>query len=298
MALNLAEFINGVALANGLSEDDPELKLILSSGDLTKMNIPAKLESIVGINYKDMLTMDAAKNHPDLKKHFFATSMYGVEKDIERLSKDLELTDEDRSQLKQIKGANERLEAFVKLVHERSSKKSPPTDDEKLKKANAEIARLNDQIVKKDEEFAQKENSLKQSYLEKRKEHAMNGLFQNYNYTDALDPEVQRETAQTIFRNDLKKNNYKIVFNEEDDSLRLTTDQDTEVYRNNKSVTLTQYLDGLLAEKKLLKVTPAAPVDGKKKEPLLVNFPSQNGKIDTSLYKQATEEAMQAIGSK
>lgn len=299
--MNLAEWLYAVANKQGLDPENPALKLILSDGNLTKLDVPAELNHVAEHNLKEMLTLDAAKNHPELKKHFFATSMYGVEKDIDKYAKEIfELSDEDRAELKKVDGAQKRLESFLKIAKERTEKKAPPTDNEKVKKLSDEIARLNETILKKDEEFQGKEKSLKQTYLESLKDRAIKDLFHTYEYTDALPKQVQIQTAQALWAEKLRQDKNKVVFNEESDSLQLFTEQDTEVYKDNKPMNLKQYVESLLAENKLLKVTPTqSPGDGKKKEPILVATPSQNGsKLDTSAYMQEVNQALQDLSSK
>lgn len=298
MPLNISEFLNGIAISAGIDQDDPALKLILADGNLTKIEVPAAFESLVSNKYKDMVTLEAAKNHPELKKHFTATLLHGVEKDIDRFTKEIwELSDEDRAELKKAEGAQKRMEMAFKLGKERLEKKAPATDNEKVKKLETQISQLNADLLAKDESFENEKKTLKQGFLDKRKDHAFKELFQSYQYTDALPKSVQEQTARAIILAKLQQDNNKVVFKEEDDSLQLFTNEDTAVYQNNKPVNLKQYVESVLAENKLLQVTPIKPLgDEKKREPLLVVNPPANTKGDTSSFQRELEASLQDLG--
>lgn len=296
--MNLSEWLHGILTKGGL--DAETLKLTLADPGLTKIDVPASLEQLVEHDFKDLLTLEAAKQHPDLKKHFIATSMHGVEKDIAMYAKENEFSDEELSELNKIPGAQKRLGAFIKLIKDKSDKKGPIPDNDKIKKLTDQIAQLNAEAIKRAEDYESEKKTLRQGFLDKRKEHAFKELFQSYEYTDALPKDVQEMTARAMFEKQLLQDNNKVVFNEENDSLRLSTNEDTEVYHNNKAISLKQYAERVLAEKKLLKVNqaPSANGDGKKKEPTLV-FQPQNGagKLDNSAFNESIKAAMQDIGS-
>lgn len=296
--MNLSEFLHAVAKAQGVDDENQALKLILADGNLTKVDIPAEMEPITEYDFKNLLSIDSAKNHPDIKRHFVATLLNGVEKDIDRYAKDVwELSDEDRAELKKIEGAQKRMEAAFKLGKDRLEKKSPPTDNEKVKKLETTISDLNSKLLAKEEETVLKLNEQKQAYLDKQKEHAFTELFRSFKYTDAIPTEVQEQTARAIFQSRLQQDNNKVIF-KEDGSLQLLTNEDTQFYQNMKPVNLKQYVESVLAEKKVLQVTaPIKEGDGKKREPMLIVNPLTPGKGDNSSFQRELEASLQDLGS-
>lgn len=294
--MNVSEFLHSLAISAGIETDNAALKLILADPNLGNITVPTEFDTLVSGKFKDMITLEAAKNHPDLKKHFYATSLYGIDKDIDRLAKDNEFTDEEIASLKKIDKTEKRLEEFSKMTKDKFSKKAPATDEEKHKKLQQQIADLNKTILEKDELGVKEKAELKQNYLNSLRDRTTKELFQKYNYTDAIPQKVQSTTAQTLFFDDIKSKGYKVVFNEENDGLKLLTSEDTEVFINNKSVDVHQYVENLLAENKLLKITPQAQSNGHSKvEPIIVQ-PNQMGQmkpVNNSAFLQELEIAAQ-----
>lgn len=294
--MTVAELLHGLATSAGIETDTPALKLILADVNMSQTQVPQEFESLVTQKYKDMITIEAAKQHPDLKKYFLATALYGVDKDIDRIAQnEFGFTDDERASLKKIENTQKRLDEFAKMTKEKLEKKAPVGDEEKHKKLQAQIADLNKTILEKDETLVNETKKLKSGYLNSLKDRTVKELFQQYNYTDAIPKKAQISTAQSLFFDDLKEKNYKVTFNEEGDSLKLLTSEDTEVFVNNKAVDVKQYVESLLAENKLLKVTPTLTPNGSsKKEPIIFQQPP-NGqpKYNNSAFLEAVESAAQ-----
>ncbi len=295
--MTVSEFLHQMALSSGAEIDNPALKLILADPNLAKLEIPKEYETLVGDKFKGMITLDAAKQNAELKKYFLATSLYGVDKDIERLARnEMGLTDDEISSLKRIDNTQKRLEEFAKISKEKLSKMAPATDDEKAKKLANTINELNRQLAEKDESFKAKEKEIAGQYLNKMSAQAKKELFRQYQYTDSLPISVQTQTAQALLDENLRKNNYKVTFNEESNSLKLLTDADTEVFVNNKPVNINQYVESLLAENKLLKVTPINKTgDAKTKEPIIVQSTDTSKKVNNAAFLQALEASAQGF---
>lgn len=298
--MTTGEFFNLLAVTAGIDQDSPELKLILADPSLSKIEVPKEFENLVGEKFKGMVTLEAAKQNPDLKKYFTYSALSGIDSTIERLGKDeFGMDDEYLAALKKQESTGKRLIEFSKKIKELSEKKHPVGDDDKSKKLQAEIARLNQQFIETQEKFNSEKQEIANRFLNTSKERALKDLFQKYEYTDTLPKSVQNEVARSLFNGKLKENNYKVTFDENGDNPRLLTDQDTEVFVNNKAVNLQQYLDKILAENNLLKVTAPVKQNGNGKgEPIIVPASGEHGKINNSAFLAELEVAAQDMARK
>lgn len=86
--MNVGEFLNAMAVSTGLEQDSPELKLILADPNLTKVEVPKEFDTLVSEKFKGMVTLESAKNNPDLKKYFTYSALSGIDTTIDRLAKD------------------------------------------------------------------------------------------------------------------------------------------------------------------------------------------------------------------
>lgn len=293
--MNVGEFLNTIAVQAGLPEDSAPLKTLLSNPDIVKVDVPEDFKNLFTDKFKGMFTLESAKQNPEIKRHFTQNALAGIDATIERLAKeDFELDDEYITSLKKHDTTGKRLTELAKKVKEFADKKTPTGDDgEKVKKHNEQIRQLNAQLAEQKELFEREKKDIEARFIGNSKERVLKELFQKYEYTDSLPKEVQTEVARSVFNTKLKENNYKIAFDENGDNPRLLTDQDTEVFISNKPVNLNQYVETLLAENKLLKVSkPKIATDGKR-EPLIVQPANGTSTLNTSAFMQAMESAAQ-----
>ena len=294
--MNVGEFLNAMAVSTGLEQDSPELKLILSDPNLTKVEVPKEFDTLVSEKFKGMVTLESAKNNPDIKKHFTYSALSGIDATIDRLAKDeFGMDDEYVSSLKKLDTTGKRLTEFARKVKELSEKKAPANDDEKLKKHNEEVKRLNQQLLESQEKFAREKTEIENRFLTSSKERALTELFQNYKYSNTVPKDVQLDVARSLFNKNVRENNLKIAFDENGDNPRLLTDQDTAVFINNKEVNMNQYVESLLAKNNLLEIAAPVKQNGNdKREPIIVNG-ANNGTINNSAMIAALESAAQDI---
>lgn len=294
--MNVGEFLNAMAVSAGLDQDSPELKLILSDSNLTKVEVPNEFNTLVSDKFKGMVTLESAKNNPDLKKYFTYSALSGIDATIDRLAKEeFGLDDEYVSSLKKLETTGKRLTEFSKKIKDLSEKKAPAGDEEKQKKLNDEIKRLNSQLVEAQDKFAREKTEIETRFLSASKDRAMNELFQNYKYSNTVPKDVQLDVARSLFNKNVRENNLKVAFDENGDNPRLLTDQDTAVFINNKEVNMKQYVESLLAKNNLLEIAPVVKQNGNgKKEPIIVSS-AGDGKINNSAMLAALESAASDI---
>jgi hypothetical protein len=292
--MNVGEFLNSIAILAGLPEDSAPLKMILSDGTLTKIEVPKDFQDMFTEKYKNMVTIESAKHNPDLKRHFTQAALAGIDTTIDRLAKeDFSMDDDYIATLRKHESTGKRLTEFAKKIKELTDKKSAaPDDSDKHKKLTEEIRSLNQQIVEQKSKFDKEKVDIEATYIGHNRERVLNDLFQQFEYTESLPKQVQTDVARSIFNTKLKENNYKVAFDDKGNNPRLLTDQDTEVFISNKPVSINNYLETILAENKLLKVSngkPAEPAQGK--GPLIVKPNNPQQTLNTTAFMAAMESA-------
>lgn len=68
--MNLGEFLNSNATQLGISPEDAFLKSITGNANVTAINVPDELVTSFSDAQKGLMTEEAAKQNPNLKKHF------------------------------------------------------------------------------------------------------------------------------------------------------------------------------------------------------------------------------------
>lgn len=297
---NYGELINSIALQTGVEPDHAALKSALSNQELTKIQVPDELATLLTENYKKMITLEAAKHNPDLKRHFFGTALSGIDSQLDKIGRTVfELPDEKLQELKKIEDSYVRINKFGEIVKEVYDKKAPPSDDEKLKKLNKQISDLNQEILNNKAAADEEKKKIANEYADKYKDFHYTKLFQDYEYTDTLPKQVQIAAARALFEQSTQANNYKVAFDAESGNLRLMTDADTVVHINNKPVDIKQYISNMLSENKMLKISAAVPgkdANGQAKpERVLLDFQANqqsNKALDNTAYLQEAEQAL------
>ena len=80
MATTAGEFIAKLAQMAGLQTSDPDLVSILSSSEFSNYKLPEGIYSKINSN---LLTMDSARNNENLRRHYHAEILNGLDNNIE-----------------------------------------------------------------------------------------------------------------------------------------------------------------------------------------------------------------------
>lgn len=204
---------------------------------------------------EDILTLDLARNNPDLKAHFHAQAFNGIDATIDELAKANGLSDDQIAELKAEKATGKRLNLFNKLVNETYAAKIKDAGKDKSSTAQAEIDRLTAEA-----------KAIKESYEAKlaEKEKSLNDTLFNFEYDGVLGKhQLAVELSKDILRPQtlawIADKGAKVVRGE-DGKLKLVNANDPtlDFTLNNEKPSVDGLVSALLAEKKLLKVTEPA----------------------------------------
>ena len=168
--MNIAELITKLASSVGIDTNTPEMINVLSNAEIGKVNVP---DAISGKLLNGLLTVEAAKNNPEIKAHYVASALNGVDDKINAALDILGLGDEDKSKITGEKNSYNKIQLLSDTVKAKmqalESAKGKGGSNEDVEKLRSEILTLNNQIKKLNEDhttaLSQKEQEHNQNLL-------------------------------------------------------------------------------------------------------------------------------------
>lgn len=248
--LKLAEVLKSIALQSGVSET--EFKSILDNPALASIEVDDAVSTKL---VAPRLSMDAAKNNPDLKKHFTALALNGIDAGLERLATDNGLSVEEITELKGLESTAKRIETITsKIKTLEAAKSNKGADTEKLTK---EIETLNANILTERNntiaKLQEKDNSLEVERIN----WTLDTMLSNFDYSTPVDKEINVTLGKSLFNKSISEKGLKVV--RKDNALSLQTAEGTEYFDNNVKVGINDYMTKVLANAKVLKASNSTP---------------------------------------
>lgn len=248
--MKIADVFKSIALQSGVSET--EIKTILDNPAFASIEV----DDIVSTKLTaQRLSMDAAKNNPDLKKHFTALALNGIDAGLERLATENGFTPEDVTELKGLESTAKRIETLAtKIKTLEASKSTKGADTEKLTKQieqlNADILNERNSTITK---LQEKDNSLETERIN----WTLDTMLSNFDYSTPVDKSINVQLGKSLLSTSLSEKGLKIV--RKDGILSLQTAEGTEYFDNNVKVDVNNYMTKVLANAKVLKASNSTP---------------------------------------
>lgn len=241
----------------GFDLTNDKLKDILAA----EIDVPDELAEAM---QKGLMTEDAAKNNPKIKAALRAEVYNGIDSDIEALLDELGVDETVGKSVKEQKKTVDKLKSLAthyKAEAEKAGKKGNTADAEALRK---QVDDLNKQIKTIQGDSQKTIDQLKADNENNFTDFEVQALLgtKQYALPDQMKPTEKVKTAHAIMKDELAAKGLKLV--RENGQLLLRKADGTEYYddKNNK-VDLTNFLDGALAQRGLLKQSdPAQPGGG------------------------------------
>lgn len=294
---NLVSFITELAAVTGTKSDS-----LTAFAEANKaIEIPDEIMN--GIR-GGIFTLESAKNNPQIKAHYTATSRAGIDDEIYNTMKEYGLDDQAIAEVKKedVSTPNKVRVMALRIKELQEKKINAKGGDakvlqEKIDALSEQLAAANADALKQKETLEAKVLEAKNQYSSKLRDYQVDKHFQGYTYANEKIPlEVHIMTAKGLFDKKAKEIGLKTVFDEETGQVKLLTTTDTIYYKDNKPVDFKGFTDSLLAENHLLKVTdkPAENSGGGGNQ---IHLPPANGqgKINNSKYLDAVKVASEAI---
>lgn len=254
--MKLNEILKSVALQSGVAET--ELTSILGNTALASIEVDDAISTKLTA---PRLSMDAAKSNPDLKKHFTAQALNGVDAEILRSIQEHELDDDAKTEIVAGETTFKKIPILLKKLKEAETKKAAGTGDGK--KLNEQITSLNGEIAKIKSDWAIEKKSLVDGFEAERIDNELNSLIGTYNF--ALPKDTPKKSVidfgRSLVNTAFAEKGVKIV--KENGALVLKTNDGTDHFENNVKVGLGDFVSKTYANAKVLnasgKQEPATP---------------------------------------
>jgi hypothetical protein len=245
--MNLGEHLTATFNKAGIENDNPALIELIKK--VATVEIQDELVTKFNTSY---LTVEAAKNNPEIKKHFYAPALNGVDSEIKNLLTELELDDETKTLVEAEKSTYKRIPLLVKKVIELEAKKGSAKSGEKTE-LQTQINTLKQQIADKEKEkelaFKQKDSE----YNEKLTGFVMQNELAGFKYASDLAKDENFLMPRTKIANELKDKKLRVSL--VDNKLKLETEDGTDYYEGSTKVDFKSFTEKTLAHHKLLEIS-------------------------------------------
>lgn len=257
MATTAGEFIAKLAQMAGLQTSDPDLVSILSSSEFSNYKLPEGIYSKINSN---LLTMDSARNNENLRRHYHAEILNGLDNNIETTIEKYGIDGDIAETIRSEKKTTEKYNRLIEKLNDAHAKKAQTSNKSDKKELEDEILRLNSQIKDLNEKIKIAPLERDQFWNEKLKSKAVQNLLQSYKFAGEqnIPKDVLIETASVLLNRKLNEAKIKLEYNAENDNIGLKTESGMDFYKDNSPISFKSFADGVLAESKMLDITGAS----------------------------------------
>lgn len=249
--MKLNEVLKSVFTNAGINISEENTSKILDSAALATIEVE---EGIASTLTAPRLSLEAAKNNPDLIKHFKATILNGVDNEIERTANEFGLTDEDKTDIKLADSSFKRISVIANKIAKLTEQKvgASKKDKEGLTK---DIEALNAQIINIKKEYADKESKLLADFDNERMNYKLDGIYNQFipKMDERYSADINTTIAKTTVAKALQSKGLKIKNIE--GNLTIVNAEDAPYFENNNKVGVEDFVSKTLANEKLLNAT-------------------------------------------
>jgi predicted nucleic acid-binding protein len=251
---NLGEFLNALFTNAGVEIENDTLKNITTKSATVEID-----QALVDKFNQNYLTLNSAKNNPELKKHFYAVAMNGLDTELETTMTELSLTEDVINEIRGEKSSFKKASLLAKKIKSLEAEKSSATTKTDKAEIQAKIDSLNAEVVKVRAEKEQAVKEVEARYKNEINDILLSNTFGSYDFALPTSKDANVKLAKSLFMEEVTKKGYNIAL--DNNEFKLVTADGMDVYENNQRVGFKDFTDRLLAQHKLLKVageqTPA-----------------------------------------
>lgn len=255
MPVRIGTLLKNLADKIGVPTDTPDFIDLLSAN----LEVPDAVAQAFAV---DVLTFQAAQNHPKLKSHYYATSLNEVDRRLTSNMDELEFPDTAKSDVMAAQSTFERINLFAKKIKELTAAKEGTTGKEKnelttqintLQRQMADAAQSARQLL--DNANVAHQQEMADMYLSSR-------IAARKLDTSVYPDDVMQTIARNYIERAFQEKGIKPVYSNKSVSLKQSQSPDLDFYHNNQPYTLDHLIDEVLAANKLITVNDPAGKQG------------------------------------
>ena len=251
----LGDLIKSLATKMKLKLDDEKLK------PLFDLETPVEEEHANAFE-QQLMTEEAAIANTKIRNTIKAESLNGLDAVLDELMTEFEFDDTLKADMKKADTSFKRTKLVATKIAELKEKKAGATSTDDKKAIQKQIDDLNDALKNEKLASADKIKALSEAHDADIYNMGLDSLLQTKEYyTKDIPTAVHARTAMTLLEQSLAKNGAKLVFDKKLKEFKLVNAETGMDYHdaNQKKVTPTEFIDGVLAENKMLKTAGDPP---------------------------------------
>lgn len=250
------DFIAKLAAKSGINLADEKNKDLARAIALITNELPD--EAVTKMSGA-LMNIDDARNNIDLKKHFTAAVLDGVDVEINKAMEELGFEVADKEAIKATETSFKKIGALSKKIAELEKQKAGASGKDKSD-LQVKINELTTQLASLPKQHAEEIKSINSQWEQKFTTTQIRSMLNGKKYAnDQVPLDVNVETALVLLNRELEKSGAKYVNVNGQLVLRQLADDKLDwINPSNEKPTFEQFLDGVLASNKLIAVQQAA----------------------------------------
>lgn len=256
----LGDLITKLAKKSGIEATDKALIDILSKAELATADIP---DSIANAIDTSLMNIDAAKANSEVIKKIKAETLNGADAMIEKLITEFGIDATKSADITSEKNTFLKFEKLTKLVKALEVEKAGADAGDKSKYTK-QIEELNGQLREIKTAQQTEIKTLTEKHISELTNRELKMLIaaKKLSLPEDMPAELKNDIVLNAVKAELATKGFQIV-NESNGSLSLKKVDGTDAYDSgNNKIALPQFIDGVLAQNKLLAVNEPAPPAG------------------------------------
>lgn len=258
--MTIGAFIGAILPKLGINTADADLAEALALG----LDFPDNLANpiVTKINAAPLLTLEAARNNPDLKNKFKAEALNGMDSALATLMSELQLGEDVVSEINGTGNTYQKVPALVKKIKELEVAKAAAASKDKPE-LTQQINALNQKLAEIQTSSATALAQKEQQHLDEMTELLLDGKIRSKNLNTSVFPaDTVVALARLKLTEELQNKGVKIKNVNRTLQLKQAAEEGLDYYENNTPVTIDSMIEQVLANNKLLAVSgPTPPVN-------------------------------------
>jgi|GEM_PF-3822977 len=210
-----------------------------------------------------LMTLEEARYHNDLRKHFRQNALDPIDKELERWFEDMGVADEDKADVLADRNTYIKLRRALEKTAELERKKTGKQSTDDMQRTTEELVAAQRKVDELKADFELKAAELEQRAEQRVADFALHTKLSSLDYAN---DRISKAEAVMGFRplldNELRARGAKYVFNKETNDLDLIqADTGAPLLDAGRPLAFADFVSGIAAAKRVLKINDAASAD-------------------------------------
>lgn len=236
----------------GFDTTDKAFIDVLSKAEFANTELP---ESIVNALSTNLMSVEAAKNNPILKKHFVGNALDPINKGVEELLNEFGIDETAKGEILADQNTYNKYKVAVKKIAELKEKSAGSTNKGEKADLERQINELNKQLSLVATETQKQVDAIKNDYENRILNREIDYTLSSKQLPGQFDRDVEVNIARQFVDKALAKKNAIIRNVDGRIAIKQKDNPEMDIFENGKPLTFDALTDMALAENKFIKVS-------------------------------------------